>query len=93
MQILLSVLTVSDTHKNGSDFHLTPLFFFYTSGLLQTRFAHYFTHPTFSAATLFAAGKDNGQLLRNSCFLQKAVTPFLPINPLPSPTDRPCWEG
>lgn len=28
MQILLSVLTVSDTHKNGSDFHLTPLFFF-----------------------------------------------------------------
>lgn len=86
VQILLPVLTVSDTHKNGSDFHLTPLLFFYTSGLLQTRFAYYFIHPTFSfsAATLFASGKDNGQLLQNSCFLQKAVTPFLPPEPLPS---------
>lgn len=61
-------------------------FFFYTSGLLQTRFAYYFIHPTFSfsAATLFASGKDNGQLLQNSCFLQKAVTLFLPPDPLPS---------
>lgn len=29
VQILLPVLTVSDTHKNGSDFHLTPLLFFF----------------------------------------------------------------
>lgn len=55
-------------------------------------FSCYFTHPIFSflAATLFVKllAKTTGNLLKISCFLLKAATPFLPTTPFLSQLEK-----
>lgn len=94
-QILLPISTISETHRFPPECH----YFFETDAcfrLLQTcqriGFSCYFSHPIFSflAATpsVKLLAKSMGNLLKISCFLLKAATPFLPAAPFPSQLEK-----
>lgn len=95
VQILLPVLTVSDTHKNGSDFHLTPLLFFLYFWLAANQICLLF-HPSyflFLSCHPLCFWQRQWAALAELLFSPKGRYTLFAPRTTTKPTDRPCWEG